>query len=233
MNRTFSLVILVAVSSLLIGCGKKDESGAPDKSAGPTGGAGDKAQPAAASFDKAALEKMLQGTWNTGKPDNVQATYAITGDKAEVTMQKQINSATGKPHVRSGAFAVTGASEFKVTDTEGMAYVFQFVKIGDNLHIGAGDVFKVDNLDDMKLEIGMKETITRSTAGCKYDKDFAGQKVSKDIECAVEDKDGQKVFRYQAPDPFDKEKLVERRLVIADGYLVSEQMMGEIATKAE
>jgi len=48
----------------------------------------------------------------------------------------------------------------------------------------------------------------------------------------VTDEAGKKVFTYQEPDHFDKKKLADRTLLVVDGYLVSEQLMDEVATAA-
>ena len=232
-----SLTLVVA-----IGCGGKKEDGkkaaaadkvAKDKAAKDKAAKDKPAPIPTPEYDAAEISKMLQGKWTTGKPDNPQATFLFTGDEAEVTTHKQIDSATNKPFVHKGKLEISGANELTIRSADGSGYVFNFVKVAEQLHISVGDVFWVESLDKFRLQLNMGEVLEFGPQGCKWSVDFAGKDESRDVVCAVEEKDGKKVFKYQSPDHFDKTKLSDSYLFIADKYLVSEQMIDEPANKVE
>jgi hypothetical protein len=237
-TRWCALLASVIVAGL-VGCSGKEEGKtkpAPDKAKDKVDKAKDKVEPApipTPKYDAAEISKMLQGKWTTGKPDNLQATFVFTGDQAEVTTHKQIDSATNKPFVHKGKLEISGANELTIRSADGNGYVFSFVKIADQLHLSVGGVHWVDNFEDFRLELNMREILAFGPKGCKWSVDFAGKNESRDVVCAIEEKDGKKVFKYQSPDAFDKTKLSDSYLFIADKYLVSDQVMGDLATKVE
>ncbi len=237
------LLASVIVAGLLGCSGKEDGEKKPAAAAADkdkSGKDGDKVKVKVApepvptpKYDEAEIRKMLQGKWTTGKPDNPQATFLFTGDQAEVTTHKQIDSATNKPFVHKGLLEISGANELTIRSADGNGYVFSFVKVADRLHLSVGGVHWVEDFAAFRLELNMGEILEFGPKGCKWSVDFAGKNESRDVVCAIEERDGKKVFKYQSPDHFDKTKLADSYLIVADKYLVSEQVMSEVATKVE
>ena len=194
---------------------------------------GKPARPAPAKVDKEAVRKMLQGSWNIGNPDKPAETYLFKGDTAQVTMHNMIDSKTGKPHVYGGKLEIKGPNRFGIKTKDGTSYYFNYAKLEGNLHLSAGNIYRVANVDEFKVETRMGHSLSRKKGVCTWEKDFAGKKAVRKVKCPLQDKDGKKAIMYQTPSFFDKTKSTDNYLFVVGPYLVSEQMMKAKAHKAK
>ena len=107
-KATWFMSAVMVLAPAFAGCSKKESGKSTDSSKSDKG-----ARPAEPKVDKAAVRRMLQGKWNTGKPDKPISTFVFNGDKAEVTQHNIIDSATNKPTVYRGKLEITGPNVFR------------------------------------------------------------------------------------------------------------------------
>jgi len=215
-----SLMVSVLALALAAGCGGEKK---PEAGAGPT----EPAAPAAPSFDASGIKAKLQGTWVSGSEKKDYFKFVFEGDKVSVTDMRF----GGEPKTISGDLKLTSPFEIGVATTDGATYKYAMAEIEGTLHLGLGAVFEVKGLDNFEIATSTFDKIVKTGDTCKWAKDFGGKKEEKAVTCGVADQDGKKVFTYQEPSSFDKDKMADKSLFVFGNILLDEEMLNSVAKK--
>lgn len=213
---------LIALALALAAC---PSSSSPPEGA-TTEAAPGSATDTAAAPDPAADRARLEGRWRVG-PDAATPWFELTvaGDRVTVT-----DSRFGEPRTTEGELVLDRPDELGLRRGDGITYRYAYAFVGDTLHFGLGVARRVPDLAAFDVPLGPTTRLTRDAKGCAFEGDVATPG-ARPVACREDVREGATVLVYDAPDPFDSRKTVERELVWVGGYLLDDALARGVARK--
>jgi hypothetical protein len=189
---------------------------------------GDGPATAVEMVDKQAMIHALQGLWRVQSPaGSTLWEFVIDGDRAE-----SIDHRYSREIRRWGELLIRTAHGFGIRGEDGVAYYYTAVLEPGSERIGLGAAIHVGQEEAFEAKLGAFEVLVRAADGvCTYQRRWAGTIQQVEVACGFEERGEQRIFHYEAQDPFNREKLRRQELIVVGDYLMGRELADAIATR--